>query len=385
MTPDIRERWRAWVEVDLDALVRNARRIEDRVAPAGLLPMVKADGYGLGAVAVARALEAIDPWAFGVASAAEGAELRRAGIGRRVVVFSPSPRTESAALEEHGLDAAVIGPAGLAELSALEVPLHIEIDTGMGRAGLDPGRVDAWGPRVRELTSAGRVASIYTHFHSAASDAGSTRAQLSRFEAVLAALGVGDEVPIPRLAANSDAIRSDPQYHLDLVRPGLYLYGGGRGSFSGTFPDPEPVVAVRARVLEVRDLPPGSTVSYGATYVAESGARLATLAVGYADGLPWSSGNTGTVLVRGGAAPVRGRVCMDVTVVDVSRVPRVEPGDVATLVGQDGEGVAELADLAARSGTIEYEVLTGLGGRLPRIYLRGGVPMATSEADVGNR
>lgn len=367
-------RLRAWVEVDLDAICRNASRVADLVSPARLVPMIKADGYGLGAVPVAEALSPIDPYAFGVATTEEGIELRRAGIGRRVIVFSPAPVLDVEGLVEHSLDAAVIGPASLASFAGEEIDLHVELETGMGRAGLDLDHVEAWGPEIARIAAGGRLASVYTHFHSAASDRAATMAQLDRYEEAISGLESMIGSRIVRLVANSDAIRSDRQYHLDLVRPGLYLYGGGGGRSSGLLPDPESVASVRARVLEVRDLPPGATVSYGATYVTERNERLATIACGYADGLPWASGGSGHVLVGGGVAPIRGRVCMDVTTVDVSGVSRVQPGDVATVVGQDGEERVELRDLADRSGTIEYEILTGLGGRLPRVYVRSETP-----------
>jgi alanine racemase len=369
-----RDRLRAWVDVDLDALRRNALRVAEHVAPAGMIPMVKADGYGLGAVAVARALVSLDPYAFGVATVDEGVELRQAGIDHRIVVFSPSPGTDVDGLVEYSLDAAVIGPASLAAFSLADIDLHVELETGMGRAGLDTTRIDTWIRDVQRVAAAGRLASLYTHFHSAASNADATRDQLGRYEATIADLEFMREGRVARLVANSDAIRSHRQYHLDLVRPGLYLYGGGRGRPSSALPDPEAVVSVRARVLEVRDLPSGSTVSYGGTYVTKRDTRLATIAIGYADGLPWASGNSGHVLVGSGHAPIRGRVCMDVTTVDVTDVSRVQSGDVATVVGEGGGSRIELRDLAERSGTIEYEILTGLGGRLPRVHRMSETP-----------
>ncbi|MFV1986809.1 MAG: alanine racemase C-terminal domain-containing protein, partial [Gemmatimonadota bacterium] len=163
-------------------------------------------------------------------------------------------------------------------------------------------------------------------------------------------------------------------YHLDLVRPGLYLFGGGRGHPLGPLPDPEPVASIRARVLEVRELPPGSTVSYGATYTTAGAERVATVGFGYADGLSWTRSSGGHVLIGGERAPIRGRVCMDVIAVDVTGVSRVQSGDVVTVLGEDGAEAIELRDLAGRGGTIEYEVLTGLGGRVARVQVRSEPP-----------
>lgn len=373
---------RAWIEVDLDALRRNWMRLARHVAPAGILPMIKADGYGLGAVRVARALAPLEPWAFGVATVGEGAALREAGIATRVIVFSPCAEIDGAALASEGLDAAVLGPDGLERLAPLGIGLHLEIDTGMGRAGLRADLVEAWGPRLAALIAGGaRLESVFTHFHSAGVDEPATREQHSRFERALATLeATGVEIPL-RHAGNSDAIAADPQYHLDLVRPGLYLYGGGRGCDPASgLPVPDPVVRVRARVLEIRELAAGSTVSYGATYVTSAPERIGTLGIGYADGLPWRASNRASVLIRGIRAPIRGAVCMDVTSVDVSRVPGVQPGDVATLFGVDGREEIPLGELAREADTIEYEVLTGLGRRLPRVYLDRGASAAADGA-----
>jgi len=250
---------RAWVEVDLGAVCHNAMRVAEAAHPARLLVMVKADGYGLGAVEVAKAVSSVAPYALGVATLGEAVALRDAGLEGRIIVFAPCATLEAPALARHGLDAAILGPAGLECLAAAGVPLHLEIDTGMGRAGLAAERVNEWGPRLAALIDGGaRLETVFTHFHSAGHDAQATRDQAARFEEALEALETAG-VPLPlRHAANSDAIRADAQYHLDLVRPGLYLYGGGCGrGLSTRLPDSEPVACVRARVLEVRDLASG--------------------------------------------------------------------------------------------------------------------------------
>lgn len=363
---------RAWVEVDLDALRRNAERVVEVVRPARLIAMVKADGYGLGAVRVAAALSSLEPYALGVATVDEAISLRAAGCEERIIVFFPCAALDAPELTRHGLEAAVLGPEALERLASAGVPLHVEVDTGMGRAGLAAERVAEWGPRLAALIERGaRLETVFTHFHSAGDDGGATRGQAARFEEALRALVAAGVPPPLRHAANSDAIQVDAQYHLDLVRPGLYLYGGGRGrGLSARLPDSEPVAHVRARVLEVRDLAPGSSVSYGATYVTKRAERVATVGIGYADGLPLGNANRGHVLVRGVRAPIRGQVCMDVVTVDVSNVSGVEPGDVVTVLGKDGDDEIALSDVAKMDETIEYRVLTGLGRRLPRVYGR---------------
>ena len=376
--------------MDLAAIVRNARRVADRVAPARLVPMVKADAYGLGAIPVARALDRTEPWALGVATPGEGAELRRGGIGRRIIVFAPSAVGEAPQLLAADLEAAALSLPSLRHLAASAraagkgIAVHLEVDTGMGRAGLPASEAGAWASEVASVLSgaSGRdvsLAGVYTHFHSAGTDGPATRGQLARLRAAAACLeAAGVEVPLLH-AANSDAAMGDRQYHLDLVRPGIGLYGGlrGRGG-AGSAADLEGVARVRARVLEVRDLAPGSTVSYGATYTTGGAERLATLGIGYADGLPWRLSNRGQALVRGTRVPIRGRVCMDVTSVDVSSVTGVEPPDTVTLLGREGSEEITPAEVAEVAGTIEYEVLTAIGRRLPRHYV-GGPDLAAEE------
>ena len=377
--------YRAWLEVDLGALSRNVRRVAEHVAPARVIPMVKADAYGLGAIEVARVLDRLEPYAFGVATPPEGAELRRGGIERRIVVFAPSAAAETSQLLEARLESAALSLASLSKLEAdaraasTRMAVHLEVDTGMGRAGIPVADAGAWAPEVAAILSRGGVslASVYTHFHSAGTDPAATSLQLTRLRRAASILEeAGLDVPFLH-AANSDAVMADPQYHLGLVRPGIYLYGGRRGTGAGgALADPESVARVRARVLEVRDLAPGSTVSYGATYTTRDVERLATLGIGYADGLPWRLSNRGQALIRGVRVPIRGGVCMDVTSVDVSGVSGVEAADVATLLGRDGREEVALADFAETAGTIEYEVLTAIGRRLPRHHVGGSADAA---------
>jgi alanine racemase len=361
---------RAWVEVDLGALRRNFATLAERAGGASrLLVMLKADGYGLGAVAVARALGEAPPWAYGVATLEEGAELRRVGVEGRVIVFSPCPPLDAGALAASSLEPAVssldaLRRFGSAAREGGPLSVHLEIDTGMGRLGLLAEDADRWTGELAEAlrTYPLRLASTFTHFHSADSDPDATREQERRFRSALDALRAAGVDPGLTHAANSAALFSQGTSDHDLARPGIYLYGGGPG-------DPEPVASVRARVLDVRTLPAGHAVSYGATWRAEGPARLATLGIGSGDGLRTRLSNRGFVLLGGRKAPIRGAVCMDVTVVQVAPDSSVAPGDRATLLGTDGEERITLAELADAYDAIDYEVLTGLGGRLSRIYL----------------
>ena len=362
---------RAWIEVDLEALRANCRTLM-RCLPEGcrILPMVKADGYGIGVGRVVEALTPLSPWGFGVATVAEGLELRRLGWGGPVVVFSPClPEDISDLLSGH-LEPVVSGLEGIGACggearrrgSALSV--HLEIDTGMGRFGLSWADHPAWVPEVDGALRAGglRLAGTLTHFHSADMDEEETRRQWERFGAALKALRVRGVEPGLVHAANSAAAMRWRGMHADLVRPGIYLYGGGAWT-----PHPAPVVSMRARILDVREVPAGTTVSYGATFTTDRPSRLATLAIGYGDGLRWELSNRGRALIRGRDAPIRGLGCMDSTVVDVTDLPDVRVGEVATLLGRDGERAIGLEEMASACGTISYEILTGLGRRLPRV------------------
>lgn len=327
--------------------------------------MLKADGYGVGAVRVARALGELEPWGLGVATVEEGAELRRAGRDERILVFSPCPRLDAARTVRLDLEPSVASLDSLAAFGRVareERPLavHLEVDTGMGRLGLVAGERGRWIPELRRLLEERplRLASTYTHFHSAGSDPAATREQAATFRSVVADLQQAGLDPGRLHSANSEALLDSPGPGGDLARPGLFLYGGLGG---------EPVVAVRARVLEVREVPAGHTVSYGAEFRTSRRSRLATLGIGYGDGLRRELSGAGSVLLGGRRVPVRGAVCMDVTVVDVTEVADVEPGDVATVLGRDGERELSLERMARTCGTIPYEILTGLGRRLPRI------------------
>jgi alanine racemase len=353
---------RAWVEIDLGALVRNGAALAAR-ARVPLLPMLKADAYGVGAARVAVALETLRPWGFGVATVGEGAALRAVGIERPIVVFTPLDRGDLGDARQARLTP-VFGRAAeihrWKELGGAEWQLGV--DTGMSRAGV---RWDA-ADELRDAVSVSPPDGAFTHFHSAELDDGSVEEQERRFRCALA------ELPArPRLlhTENSAAIVRRERSPWDLVRPGVFLYGVGSGA--GARVAPEPVVSLRARVVDLRTISAGSSVSYDATFVTESERRIATLAVGYADGYPRAMSGRGVALIRGVRVPIVGIVTMDMTMVDVTDVP-CEIGDAATLIGRDGEELLEVEDVAALGLVHAYELLTGLGvPRLPRIY-RGG-------------
>ena len=349
----------AWVEVSLAAVVENARAVA-RAAGTRLLPVVKANGYGVGAVAVSRALDAVDPWGFGVATVPEGLELRDGGIARPILVFSPASPETFDLYERHRLTPVLeTAPAIRAWLAREGGTFHLGIDTGMSRAGV---RWDEIASLAAALDTP-RLEGCYTQFHSADRRDGSAEEQLERF------LGAVSRLPRrpPLLhVANSAAALRDRRFALDLVRPGVYLYGGAPAEW---IPGGRPVVSIRARVVSVRTVRRGETVSYNATWTAPRDTIVATLGIGYADGLRRALGLGGQayVLLRGARCPVVGLVTMDYVMVETGGTA-VEVGDVATLVGEADGGRIALDQFAAWSGELQREFLTGLGSRLTRVY-----------------
>jgi alanine racemase len=371
-------RTRAWVEVDLDALCANAEHVRRTAGPeAKLLPMVKADAYGLGMLPVARALADAFPGpglaGFGVAAVAEGEALRAGGWPGRIVVFSPvAPiEFERAARADLCLCFSDVEALGFyAEVAARlgrRPAVHVEIDTGMGRAGLAWRDAEAWGPEVLRRTGTHlRWEGIFTHFHSADEpDLAPAEEQWRRFRAaraVLPPVPPGEEPRIVHVANSAAALRLP--FRCDWVRPGIFLYGGRVGA-----EPPLQVASLRARVTLIREVPPGTSLGYGATYSAHRAELWGTLGIGYGDGLRRALGPAGgEALVRGRRVPLIGRISMDMTVVDLTDVPDARVGDVATLIGSDGEEIISLDRVAEQLGTISYEVLTGLTPRLPRLY-----------------
>ncbi len=348
---------RAWVEVDLGALCRNGAAIAAR-AGVPLLPMVKADGYGIGGLRAALALDALNPWGYGVATVTEGDELRRGGITRPIVVFTPILRTEIDALRRSDLTPALGDPAVIESWARTGLPWQLQIDTGMSRAGLPWHRVE----EHRALLERAAPAGVFTHFHSAELDDASRDLQEQRFADALAALPAR---PAMVHCENGPAVERRAPSPWTVMRPGIFLYGVP--GFAGGALTPEPVASMRARIVELRTVGNGETVSYDATWTAIGERRIATVPVGYADGYRRALSNRATALVGGQRVPVAGRVTMDMTMLDVTDT-EAALGDLVTLLGRNGDQVITVADLATASDISPYEILTGLRLRLPRRY-----------------
>jgi len=351
---------RAWLDVDLGALISNARALRAR-AGVPLIPMVKADAYGVGAAAVVSALEPLHPWGYGVATVAEGAQLRALGVDRPVIVFTPLLPDDFAAVRDARLTPTLGSVGAITAWGAAGAPYHLAIDTGMARAGVDWREAGT----LRDVVTRFPPAGAFTHFHSAERNDGSAAEQLARFDAALRAIGT----PVPfRHAANSAGIVRGHVGDCQAVRPGVFLYGVGSGA--GASEQPEPVIHLRGRIVETRWLEAGDTVSYGAAYTATGRERIATVAAGYGDGYPRGGDGPRECLVNGRRASVRGAVTMDMTMVDISAIP-CEAGDVVTLIGRNGDDLITVEQVAAAAAMSPYELLTGLAARAPREYRAG--------------
>ena len=349
---------RAWVEVDHAALVENARTVA-RVSGAPLIPVIKADAYGLGAIGAARALESLDPWGYAVATVPEGIQLRDAAIERRILVFAPAEPAQFPDLERHRLTPVFDYLPALREWrSRGSQAFHVEIDTGMSRTGVRVEELGLW----RDALDTPAFEGCFTQFHSAHKDVDATTGQWTRLTEAIRGL---PRRPTVIHAANSGAALRGKAFAGDAVRPGIFLYGGDPGK---GLPEGKPVARVRARVVSVRRIAPGDTVGYGATWRADRATTIATLGIGYADGVRRSIARCreAYVLLKGERYPYAGVITMDLAMIDLGD-RAVDRGEIATLLGADGAELITLGRHAAWCEESQYVILTGLGPRLPRV------------------
>jgi alanine racemase len=350
---------RAWMEVDLGALVRNAAALAQR-AGVPLIPMIKADAYGLGAQQVAHALEHLSPIAYGIATVEEGQELRAAGIERPIIVFTPLLIEEYEAVNAARLTPTLGSQAQIDAWKIYGSPYILSIDTGMARAGVPWREIGSLAGTIAETPPL----AVFTHFHSPGLDDRTMAEQLARFDGALAQLPSHPQIIH---TDSSAAIVRHTRSQWSAVRPGIFMYGVGSGKSAGI--QPEPVVYLKGRIVEIRRVEPGDTVSYDATWTARRQSLIATIPLGYADGYPRGASNAGVGVVRDKTVPIAGRVTMDMTMLDVTDAA-VEIGDVVTMIGNPGTNGApiDVASVAERAAMSPYELLTGLRNRIRRIY-----------------
>jgi alanine racemase len=361
----------AWLQIDLDAYRANLRALA-AYAGAPVTAIVKANGYGHGMREMARA--AVDAGCPGVAVALpeEGVELRAGGQPGSILVMGLSLEDQASLLVEYDLEVVVsrwelVGAlASEARRQGRLAAIHVKVDTGMTRVGVEPEAALDLCRRI-EAEPGIRLAGVMTHFAAAeAEDLVSAREQWDRFQPLVEALRSQVGTPLLHSANSAAALWFRPA-RLDRVRGGLLTYGVPPAPRRLPF-EVRPVASLKARVVQVKEVPPGRSVSYGGTWTSDRRCRLALLPIGYADGVPWALSNRGEVLLSGGRAPIRGRVCMDQFVVEVTDLPPVSAGDEAVLIGTLGEHTITAQDVADQADTISYEILTRFSARLPRLF-----------------
>jgi alanine racemase len=382
---------RVYAEVDLDAIKYNLENIRASIADGvKVTAVIKADGYGHGAVPIARVMEDIDyVWGYATATAEEAFELRDAGIKKPILVLGYTFPYAYARMLREGIRPAVFRVDMLDELCERvkkyraqgfegKMPIHIAVDTGMSRIGV---RADDFGAGfIKEAMSRDEleVEGIFTHF-ARADEANLTNA-LDREKAFSDFLDRlckenGHKIPIQH-CANSASIISIPSAEMDMVRAGIILYG--------LWPSEEvprdkiqlrPALSLHSHIVYIKDVPEGTPVSYGGTFVTDRMTRIATIPVGYSDGYPRSLSNKGYVLIHGQKARILGRVCMDQFMVDITGIPEAKEGDEVILIGRDGDEVITMEELGDMSHRFNYELVCDINKRVPRIYFENGKPL----------
>jgi alanine racemase len=389
-----------WAEVDLGALAQNFRAIrkfvnppeEKRKTPRKILSIVKGNGYGHGGPQVAKALEKAGSDWFGVTCTEEGIAVREAGVRKPVLVLTSFWPGEESRLIEHDLTAVIHRCEQLKQLDRAasrasnkkgrkRVSFHLKMDTGMNRLGIAPGDVDCFASQLAKCKHL-ELGGVFTHFASSEVLTNTrvgeqTRQQEKRFHAAINRLrALGIDPGIVHLA-NSAAIATRPETWADMVRPGAILYGYHPG-YDPVEQRPEiearlplkPVLSLRSRIINIRNIPEGAGVGYNETFLAKRPSSIAVLAAGYGDGIHRSLGNRGSVLVRGKLAPIVGIISMDVTMIDVSDIPEAAIGDVVTIYGSDGEHVRPANVIARSIGTVTSDLLCAVSQRVPRLYFQ---------------
>lgn len=379
---------RVYARIDLDAVISNMEHMKANIgAETKMMGVIKTDGYGHGAVPIARELEKLDYlYGFAVATPEEALELRDAGISRPILILGYTFPYSYEKMIQEGISLAVFRRDTLEALSDTvkrlekkgihqKAKVHVKVDTGMSRIGIRPDQEGLSFVADAFDTPGIQVEGIFTHFARAdETDKTSAKRQLALFCRFTEQIRekTGREIPVKH-CSNSAGIVELPQANMDLVRAGITLYG--------LWPSPQvrkdivpltPVMSLYSTIVYVKEIEEGVSVSYGGTFTAPKRMRIATVPVGYGDGYPRGLSGKGFVLVHGKKAPVLGRVCMDQFMIDVTEIPEAAEGDRVTLIGCDGEEQITMEQLGELSGRFNYEFACGIGKRVPRIYVKNG-------------
>ncbi len=377
---------RTWAEVSLDNLEHNYRAIKNHI-PEGcrFLGVMKADAYGHGAVPLSHALCELGAEYLAVSNLEEAIQLRRGGVRAPMLILGYTPASFADTMvfmditqEVHSLEYAKELDTALAGTNYI-LNVHLKLDTGMTRIGFFAYDHERTLPELLEVCGLPHlhVEGVFTHFcvadSKAPEDEAFTRTQYARFTAMLDALAAHGIRPELRHCASSGATILYPELVLDMVRPGIATYGHAPSEDAEGILDLRPLMTVRTTVAQLREIPAGTSISYGRTYTAERDMRVAVLPIGYADGLLRGLSGKVSFRIRGKMARSVGRICMDMCMVDVSEIPGIRVGDEAALFGYDTDGTLLPCErIAQQAGTISYEILCGISKRIPRIYMQDG-------------
>jgi alanine racemase len=364
-----------WAEIDLNASAYNIRRIRSLLAPnVKVLAMIKAEAYGHGMAGIARAAERAGASMLGFASLSEALSLNEVrSLPRLVVGWTPGWLAESAI--QNDVTCTLIDLETASEFAraaqAIGKParVHVKVDTGMHRLGFMPDEAVEAIKKIAAMEGL-ILEGVFTHFAKAdEADPTYTDGQFEKFKRVLSEVeGCGIRIPIKH-CANSPTILRFTEMHLDMVRPGIILHGLHPSEDVLCPTDFKPVMTLKTMIASVKRLPPGSLVSYGGTYITQGYERVAVIPIGYADGFRRKPNNWGEVLVRGQRAPIVGRVCMDQCMINVTHIPEVKMGDEVVLIGAQGDDRIRAEDVAVNLGTNNYETVSLIMARVPRVYL----------------
>ena len=380
---------RTWAEIDLDSLQNNLRRIKDATNGSLVMAVVKADAYGHGAVMAATSLcEAGADW-LAVSNLDEAIQLRHADLTKPILILSYTPPEEAALLAAHNITQTVVSAEHAAALNAaaekagVTLAVHIKLDTGMTRVGFF-----CQGDRlpIDEIAAVCalphlRAEGIFTHFAVADEQEGDafTRRQFALFNDTVTALEERGITFALKHCCNSAATLRYPEMHLDMVRPGIILYGLYPDEWMRDMLPLTPVMSLRTHVSMTKDVPPDIAVSYGKRYVTEDTTTLATVPIGYADGYTRRTFGKAHMLIGGKPVPVCGRICMDQCMLDITGMDGIGAGTMVTAFGKDGDAVLSAETYASWSDTINYEIVCSIGKRVPRLFMQNGKPVSLQD------
>lgn len=381
---------RGYVTVNLDAIVSNMRHMKANLAEqTKVMGVIKTDGYGHGAVPIARQLENLDfVFGYAVATPEEAGLLRRAGIKKPILILGYTFPYCYEKLVEEQIRPAVFRYDALSALGETAarmgktLPVHIKVDTGMNRIGIRPDETGLAFVQKALETPGITVEGIFTHFARAdETDKTAAKQQLVKFQNFCKEIQekLGVRIPIQH-CSNSAGIVEMRDANMDMVRAGITLYGlWPSDEVRQDIVELTPALSWYTHISYIKEVEPGNAVSYGGTYTVEKPMRIATIPVGYGDGYPRGLSNKGYVLINGKGAPILGRVCMDQFMVDVTQIPEAKEGALVTLIGRDGEEQITMEELGDLSGRFNYELACDIGKRIPRVYLEKGKIVETRD------